>query len=462
MQRKNMMRGAKISGLILAAGKGTRLPSPKPKALQTLLGASMLSLTHAALSALNLSKIWTVAGHQANMVAAELEHLACPNFRIDQTEQRGTGHALQTALPFLDTPQVLVVNADAPLLLPETLQSFLVRSEEYDLAFLALTLDKPGAYGRVLRQNGKVQAIVEARDYAGDEIHEINTGVYRIELDAIRPLLPRLSNANAQGEYYLTDLVRLAVDAGLRVAGLPAEDMPDPLCLLGVNTPAELAQAETLLQQRQIAALLAGGVILHNPEAIRVSPFARVEAGAELFGPCEIYGRSAVLAGAVVESHCVIHDSRIESGARIRNFSHLDGALVQEHCLVGPYARLRPDAVLEENVHVGNFVEVKKTRLCRGAKANHLTYLGDAEIGSGANIGAGTITCNFDGKNKHRTVIGPGAFIGSNTALVAPVTLGENSLVGAGSVITRDVPDNHLAISRPRQECLRRNKKYTD
>ena len=356
-----------------------------------------------------------------------------------------------------------MVNGDTPLITPDILLPFLRRGEDCDLAFLTLTLPCPGSYGRVLRRAGRVAAIVEAVDYVpalhGGDIHEINTGVYLLSLPAVRRLLPRLSNANAGGEYYLTDLIGLAVDEGLRVSGLPAETLPDPLFLLGVNTPAELARAEALLQKRQVERLLEGGVVLHSPESVRVGPFVHVEAGAEIFGPCEIYGRSSVAFGAVVESHCLIRDSDVAAHARIRAFSHLDGALVQAHCLVGPYARLRPGAVMEENSHAGNFVEMKKTRLGRGSKANHLTYLGDADIGPGVNIGAGTITCNYDGEKKHRTVIGQGAFIGSNTALVAPVVLGENSLVGAGSVITKDVPPGRLGIARAPQRSLPRRPK---
>jgi bifunctional UDP-N-acetylglucosamine pyrophosphorylase/glucosamine-1-phosphate N-acetyltransferase len=382
--------------------------------------------------------------------------------RIDQAEQRGTGHAMRTALPFLDGSHVLVVNGDTPLVTPDILLSFLRRGEGCDLAFLTLHLPQPGAYGRVLRRAGQVSGVVEAKDYVpalhGGDIHEVNAGVYLISLPAARRLLPRLSDGNAGGEYYLTDLIGLAVDEGLRVAGLPA-DTPHPLSLMGVNTPAELVRAEALLRKRQITRLLEDGVILHSPESIRVGPFARVEAGAELFGPCEIYGHTSVAFGAVVESHCLIRDSLVAAHARIRSFSHIDGARIHEHCLVGPYARLRPGAVMEENSRAGTFVEMKKARLGRGSKANHLTYLGDADVGPDVNIGAGTITCNYDGENKHPTVIGRGSFIGSNTALVAPVRLGENSLVGAGSVITKDVPPGHLGIARSRQRSVPRRKK---
>ena len=228
--------------------------------------------------------------------------------------------------------------------------------------------------------------------------------------------------------------------------------------LMGVNSPLELERMEETLRERRVHDLLAAGVIIHAAGSVRVGPLAHVEAGVEITGPCEIYGRSRILRGASIASHCVLRDSVVSSGARVHSFSHLEGAEVGEGALVGPYARLRPGAVLEAQSHVGNFVELKKTRLGQGAKANHLSYLGDAEIGAGSNIGAGTITCNYDGKNKHLTQIGRRAFIGSNTALVAPVSVGDEALVGAGSVITRDVPAGELGIAREKQKNLPRRK----
>ena len=368
-----------------------------------------------------------------------------------------------TALPELENGcgRVLVVNGDTPLLPSAALRRFVTEAAGADLAFATLRLDDPGAFGRVVRDRvGQVAAIVEAKDYDearhGREPHEINAGVYLLNVDTARRLLPKLTNDNKSGEYYITDLVALAVAEGMSVLGLPVEADTD--AWLGVNTPAELAVAEESLRRRRAAELLASGVILHSPGAIRVSPFAEVEPGAELFGPCEIYGDSRVAAGALIESHCVLRNAVVGAGARVRSFCHLEDAVVGAACQVGPYARLRPGAVMEEESHAGNFVEMKKARLGKGSKANHLTYLGDAEVGPGVNVGAGTITCNYDGRNKHRTVIGAGAFIGSNTALVAPVTVGESALVGAGSVITKDVPAETLAVGRGRQVNVPRRK----
>lgn len=454
----------RLDALILAAGRGTRMPSPRPKVLQTLLGESMLGLVHAALASLpEVDRVLTLVGCEADMVRAEAARCARRGPRpagealcIEQAEQLGTGHALMCALPALERgcDYALVVNGDTPLLPPAALSRFVNEARGADLAFATLRLDDPGAFGRVVRDKaGRVTAIVEAKDYDearhGRDPHEINAGVYLLRVDAARRLLPGLTNSNASGEYYITDLVALAVAEGMSVPGLPVTADPD--AWLGVNTPAELAGAEEKLRERRVRELLASGVILHAPDSIRVSPFAVVEPGAEIFGPCEIYGDSRVAGGALIESHCVLRNAVVGPGTRVRSFCHLEDAEVGVACQVGPYARLRPGARMEENSHAGNFVEMKKARLGKGSKANHLTYLGDADVGPGVNVGAGTITCNYDGKNKHRTVIEAGAFIGSNTALVAPVTVGENALVGAGSVITKDVPDDMLAVGRGRQ-----------
>lgn len=452
---------ASLTGaLVLAAGKGTRMHSDKPKVLQTLLGEPMLRYVLDALHPLFGEHVWTVIGHRAEMVrkafADEEQRF------VVQEQQLGTGHALQVAWSELRSAgldRVVVVNGDTPLLSTQALQLFLRESEGADVAFMTLVLPSPGSYGRVVRHNGRVAAIVEAKDYDealyGPEPNEINAGIYALSLDAVEALLPRLTTANRSGEYYITDLVGLAVAERMHVRGIECGDDPN---LLGVNNPAELIRSETLLRARLVYEHLEAGVVIHAPETVRVSPRATLEPGAELFGPCEIYGTSHIARGAVVHSHCWIHNTTVSRGSVVHAFSHLVDAQVGEECTVGPYARLRPGAVLEEKAHIGNFVEVKKSRVGKGSKANHLTYLGDADIGPGVNVGAGTITCNYDGKNKFRTTIEEGAFIGSNTSLVAPVTVGRNSLVGAGSVITKDVPEDSLGIARGRQTNLPRKR----
>ncbi|WP_346667184.1 bifunctional UDP-N-acetylglucosamine diphosphorylase/glucosamine-1-phosphate N-acetyltransferase GlmU [uncultured Desulfovibrio sp.] len=447
----------KEAALILAAGKGTRMHSRKPKVLQTLLGESMLRHVREALRPVFGENVWIVVGHGSDMVRA-----AFPEERfVLQEQQLGTGHALQTAMPDLEAAGVerlLVVNGDTPLITAELVRHFREGAAGADVAFATIVLDEPGAYGRVVRNDdGSVRAIVEAKDYCletfGAATGEVNAGMYSLKREQVARLLPGLTNANKSGEYYITDLVSLAVAESMTVMGVQCGN---DTSLLGINSPLELSRCEEILRRRVNTALLASGVMLHAPESVRISPLAVVEPGVEITGPCEIYGRSVIRGGASIASHCVIRESEVAAGADIRSFCHLERAEVGPDTQVGPYARLRPGAVLEAESHVGNFVELKKARLGRGAKANHLTYLGDADIGAGSNIGAGTITCNYDGKNKFQTRIGERAFIGSNTALVAPVRVGADTLIGAGSVITRDVPDGEMGIARGRQKNLPR------
>lgn len=452
----------RIGAVILAAGRGTRMYSDTPKVLQRLLDEPMLRYVFEAVTPLCAGRVRAVVGHGAEQVVA-----AFPGREetwVEQREQLGTGHALAVAWPRvleLDCAYTLVINGDTPLARSATLAGFLEQSleREADAAFITLTPADPGAFGRVVRREGRVAAIIEARDYDpaahGPDSGEINAGVYCFRTATIGPLLPLLGNANKSGEIYITDLIGLAVARGLRVYGHQLGDDAD---LLGINTPLELVRAEERLREQTVESHLRAGVLIRAAQAVRIGPDVRLAPGVEITGPCELYGRTSVAAGARIASHCLIKDAAIGEGVRMHSFCHVEQARVEALAVVGPYARLRPGAELEEGAHVGNFVEMKKARLGRGAKANHLTYLGDAEIGAGANIGAGTITCNYDGKNKHRTEIGAGAFIGSNTALVAPVRVGERALVGAGSVITREVPDDHLGITRAAQHTVRRLK----
>ncbi|MCL2123130.1 MAG: bifunctional UDP-N-acetylglucosamine diphosphorylase/glucosamine-1-phosphate N-acetyltransferase GlmU [Desulfovibrionaceae bacterium] len=448
----------RIGALVLAAGKGTRMHSDKPKVLQRLLNDPMLRYVLDALRPLFGDAVWAVIGYQAETVR---KTFADGTVRfVEQREQLGTGHALMEALPDLEAAgceRVLVLNGDSPLISSALLESFLQQAEGADLAFASLRLADPAAYGRVVREDGRVRSIVEAKDFDpaahGSVTGEVNAGVYCLRLDLAKELTPALSRENKSGEYYITDLVGLALAKGYDVRGLDCGNDPR---LFGINSPLELAQSEAFLCEKITRELLESGVIIHAPETVRVSPRARIEPGAELTGPCEIYGASRVAQGARIESHCVLLDSGVDVGAVVRSFCHLEGARVGANCTVGPFARLRPGAVMEESAHMGNFVELKQARLRKGAKANHLSYIGDADVGERANIGAGTITCNYDGERKHETLIGASAFIGSNTALVAPVRVGSGALVGAGSVITRDVPDGEMAIARGRQRNMPR------
>lgn len=445
--------------LILAAGKGTRMCSERPKVLHTLLGQPMLGYILDAVKSVFPTPPLVVAGHKAELVEA-----AFPDVEyIRQKEQVGTGHALQIALSQLEAlavSHVFVINGDAPLITSGLIRDFLHKAEDADIAFATAIMPDPGSYGRVVRNHGVLQAIIEAKDFDinahGPASGEINAGLYYIALRSAAGLIRRLAPAHEGGEIYITDLISLGLEAGLAVRGIP---MPSPDRLLGVNSPMELAQAEDHLAHAAVTRLLSEGVSIHAPAMARINPNVKIQPGAEIFGPCEIHGATTIAANAVVEAFCTINNSDIGAGARIKSFSHLEGAVVEAAAICGPYARLRPGAVVKKNAHVGNFVELKKTTLGEGSKANHLAYLGDAEIGPGVNIGAGAITCNYDGSNKYRTIIQSGAFIGSNAALVAPVDIGAGAMVGAGSVITHDVPENALAIGRQRQKNLARRKK---
>lgn len=446
------------AALILAAGKGTRMHSSIPKVLQTILGEPMLRYVYDAAKTLCEGRIWTVVGHGAELVVKAFPD-AQNNF-ILQKEQLGTGHALQVAWQSLVSQNIsylVVINGDTPLLPADKLLAFAEEcaASKCDLGFMTLSLDDAKSFGRVVRKNGQVISIIEAKDYDpkkhGQEPNEINAGVYCLNMAKIAPLLSKLSNANKNGEFYITDLVALAVGAGLQVSGFDQGYCPE---LLGVNDPAELVEAEELIRAKIVEQFLRCGVMIRAASSVRISPDVKITAGASITGPAELYGKTSLGAGASIASHCVIIDSQISDHAKILSFTHMEGAIVGEGCSVGPYARLRPKAVLEQDAKVGNFVEIKKSVLHRGAKASHLSYIGDADVGEGANIGAGTITCNYDGKNKHLTKIGAGAFIGSNSALVAPVNIGAEATVGAGSVITKDIPDGCLGITRAKQAVL--------
>ena len=453
----------KLGALILAGGKGTRMYSHLPKVLQPILGEPMLSYVHAALKPLFADQIWTVIGHRADLLRLTFPQLE-DNF-ILQEEQLGTGHALQIAWATLREAcltHVLVFSGDVPLISKDTITTFLnaIERSKSPLGFITLTLRDPGNYGRVLRSGHTVSNIIEAKDYDatiyGPEPNEINAGIYCLELDRIEPLLPLLRNENKSGEFYITDLISLASRSDIDVVGVQCGD---DSTLLGVNTPQELIHMESILREDIVRGWLEAGVFIHAPESVRIGPDVVIAPGARITGPCEILGASNIAAHAEIEPFCHLNHVSLGEGARVRSFSHLENATLEAGAAAGPYARLRPGARLEEDSRVGNFVEVKNATLARGAKAGHLTYLGDAHIGEGANIGAGTITCNYDGHKKHRTTIAARAFIGSNTALVAPVSIGEGSVVGAGSTITKDVPENTLALTRPEQINKPRRKK---
>ncbi|XPV76106.1 MAG: bifunctional UDP-N-acetylglucosamine diphosphorylase/glucosamine-1-phosphate N-acetyltransferase GlmU [Desulfovibrio sp.] len=453
-----------ICALVLAAGKGTRMHSAKPKVLQELLGEPMLFYVFEALK--SFSQILTVVGYQKEMVEASFASMS-EGFVV-QAEQLGTGHAVSCGWDKVlrsGATHCLVVNGDTPLITAEHIDRFLSgiqgNAADVDLAFISIEPDNIAGFGRVLRNDdGTLRAIVEKKDYDaaihGPEPREVNAGIYLINVHTAGKLLERIGNKNNSGEYYLTDLVDLAVTEKMNVQAI---NCGNEISLMGINSPVEMAPAEDALRERIETRLLESCVVMHQRKLVVVGPKVTVEPGAVLTGPLEIYGNSVVESGATIASHCWIKNGHICSGAEVKPFCHIEEGRVGKNADIGPYGRLRPGAVMEEGSRVGNFVEMKKSVLGKGAKANHFTYLGDAEVGAGVNIGAGTITCNYDGTNKHKTIIGDNSFIGSNTSLVAPVTLGKGALIGAGSVITKDVQEGQLAVARGKQINIDRKRK---
>ena len=443
--------------VILAAGQGKRMRSSLPKVLQPLGSQPLIRHVLATAAALladagSAARPVLVYGPGGEQLQAALVDAECR--WAHQASQRGTGDAVAAALPYIQPiGRVLVLCGDVPLLRVDTLRELLGTPPDA-LAILTAIVDDPTGYGRILRDaQGAVRAIVEQRDADADQraVREINTGTLLIPAARLAGWLGRLDAHNAQAELYLTDIVAMAVADGVSVVGVPAAAEAE---IMGVNDRAQLARCEREYQRRQAERLLQDGVTLRDP--VRVDVRGEVTAGhdVEIDVNVLLEGRVVLGDGVRIGAHCVLRDVVIDAGARIEPFSLIDSAHVGPNAVVGPYARLRPGTELAAGVHVGNFVEVKNSSLAAGAKANHLAYLGDADVGARVNVGAGTITCNYDGANKHRTVIGDDAFIGSNSALVAPVTIGEGATIGAGSVISREAPPDALTVTRAPQKTI--------
>ncbi|HMB56132.1 MAG TPA: bifunctional UDP-N-acetylglucosamine diphosphorylase/glucosamine-1-phosphate N-acetyltransferase GlmU [Arenimonas sp.] len=443
---------APLHVVILAAGEGKRMKSQRPKVLQPIAGTAMLAHVIAAARELQPAGLHIVFGHGGDQVRTALAAQADLHW-AEQAQQLGTGHAVQQAMPAIpDNARVLVLYGDVPLIRAQTLAE-LLRAPGI-LAVLAAEPADPTGYGRlVLDATGHVAAIVEQKD-ADDEVRRIgliNTGILIADAAKLRHWLAQLRNGNAQGEYYLTDIFAMAADefapaAYVRVA--------DPVETEGANDPWQLAQLERAFQRRAVMALAVQGVRFADPARFDQRGDVSVGRDVEIDIDVIFEGRVVLGDGVRIGPYCRIKDAQLAAGTIVQAHCDIDGATSLGACTIGPYARLRPGTELAEGVHVGNFVETKKARFGIGSKANHLSYLGDAEIGAGVNIGAGTITCNYDGVNKSTTRIEDGAFIGSNSSLVAPVTIGEGATIGAGSVITRNAPQGELTISRGRQQSI--------
>lgn len=453
-----------IAALILAAGKGTRMKSDRIKVLHEVAGQPMVTWPLAAAREAGADELVVVVGHQAEQVRERLA--GEPAVRIAlQEEQLGTGHAVACALPELSGGEktVLILCGDTPLLTGSTLRQLIEAHHNGSAAITVLTarLENPFGYGRIVRDaEGRVRRIVEQKDATAEEaaISEVNSGIYCMSLEFLRAHIGSLDSDNAQNEYYLTDLVSIAVAEHQRCVALVAEDARE---IMGVNDREQLAYAGHLLRQRINIRLMRNGVTLIDPERTYIDAGVEIGHDTEIWPGCVLRGKTVIGRDCLLESNVQISDCIVGERVHLKSGSVLSEAVLQRDVAVGPMAHLRPGTVLNDHVKIGNFVETKKTVMGQGSKASHLTYLGDAEIGQEVNIGCGTITCNYDGVNKHKTVIGDNVFVGSDVQLVAPVTVGKGALIAAGTTVTQDIPDDSLAIARTPQVnkegwCLRK------
>lgn len=443
----------KLSVVILAAGVGKRMNSDLPKVLQKLAGKPLLAHVLETARRLHPDGIFVVYGHGGSEVQAAFEHE-----HIDwvlQSEQLGTGHAVMQAMPMIpDDHLVLVLYGDVPLIRVDTLRALVRAAQPPAISLLSAHVAAPEGLGRIVRdEDGAISAIVEQKDatHAQRSIHEVNAGLMAVAAARLRAWLLDLRSDNAQHEFYLTDVVAAAVGAGVPVNAVMASSESE---ILGVNDRLQLAQAETAYRRERARELMLAGATLVDPERVDVRGHVRVGRDVSIDVNAVLVGEVELGERVRIGPNCIIRDSQIGADTEVNANSIIEEARVAEHCVIGPFARLRPGTVLESKVHVGNFVEVKNSHVGASAKANHLSYLGDTDVGSGVNVGAGTITCNYDGANKWRTVIEDGAFIGSGSMLVAPVRIGAQATIGAGSTISADAPAGKLTLTRAKQTTV--------
>ncbi len=443
----------KLSVIILAAGAGTRMRSSLPKVLHKIAGTPMVEHAYNRSKELDAEAIHIVYGHGGEMLLEQCKHFEA--LWTEQKEQLGTAHAVQQASPKIDDDHIcLILYGDVPLLKTATLQKLVSSVSNDDIALLTVTLDDPTGYGRIVRDNGEVRAIIEHKDAATEQlaIKEVNTGILALRSGYLNACLSRVDNNNAQGEYYLTDIIAMAVADGNKIVTTQPENVFE---VEGVNDRKQLAKLERIHQRQLAEMIMAEGVTLADPSRIDIRGELNIGNDSTIDINCIFEGEVNIGTNVTIGAGCIIKNSTIVCDSIIKPYSIIEDATVGKSVEVGPFARLRPGAELKQNSRVGNFVEIKKTVLGENSKASHLTYLGDSEIGKDVNIGAGTITCNYDGVNKFTTIIEDGAFIGSDTQLVAPVRVGKGATIGAGSTITGDAEEGELTLSRVKQKTIR-------
>lgn len=447
--RETVIILSKLNIVILAAGAGKRMQSSLPKVLHRLGGRSLLMHVIDTARWLSPDKICIVIGHGGDLIKQSItgDDLVW----VTQSQQLGTGHAVMQALPFLDQDgMTLILYGDVPLIQVQTLRALIAQTSH--CALLTTTATDPSGYGRIVRDpvTQTVQAIVEQKDATAEQqlIREINTGIMAVSNQYLHSWLSKLENNNAQREYYLTDIVAMAVKQGVEIAALPVRQFFE---VMGVNSKSQLAELERIYQKQNAEKLLDQGVQLADPMRIDIRGQLICGADVEIDVNCIFEGIVRLGDGVKINAHCILKNVSIAAGAVVLPYSLIEDTEIGEHCRIGPYARIRPGTRLANKVHVGNFVEVKNSRIAAGSKANHLSYIGDSDVGANVNIGAGTITCNYDGANKHRTVIEDDVFIGSDTQLIAPVKISRGSTIGAGSTITKETPEDQLTLSRSKQ-----------
>lgn len=440
--------------IILAAGLGTRMNSNKPKVLHTIGGISLLERVILTAQSLNPEKIFIVYGHGGTEIKQQISQHAVT--WIEQKQQLGTGHAVMQVLPELNNAhdQILILYGDVPLISIETLQELLNQTTIDALGLITVNLDNPSGFGRIIRDSQeKVMAIIEEKDANADQklIREVNTGIMTTSVNNLKQWLPKLSTNNAKKEYYLTDIVKLAATEKTFILGLPANNIEETQ---GINDKIQLAQAERYFQQQIAKKLMLSGVTLLDPSRVDIRGNVEISADVTIDVNVILEGRIIIGKNSYIGANCILRDVIIGESVEIKPHTIIDGAKIGNNCTIGPFTRIRPETFLAENAKIGNFVEIKKSDIGANSKVPHHSYIGDTTMGQFVNVGAGTITCNYDGANKHRTIIGNNVFIGSDTQFIAPVTIADDATIGAGSTITKNVPSGQLTLSRISQKTI--------